>query len=264
MTPTIRGIARSRVVAAAGVLSFLAATGTAQDIVREPAAAPGLLHVGPFYVTPSFRISSLGLDTNVFYTSTDRRTDFIAHGGPGLEMVVPVHGALTLRADGTLGYLYYARTKSQRRLTGAGLGRLAYEGDRLHTGAQYSYTRSYGRLGFEVDRRVEQEQQQAQADLRYAIGSRFAIGVRGAAARHDIDAGQEFFGADLRRNLTRDAYGGAANLSYALTPRGGADRLLLRRRCRPLPSARRRARPDRKGLRDERRRAFTVSRHAGS
>jgi hypothetical protein len=170
-------------------------------------------------VTPSFRISSLGVDTNVFYTPTDRRSDFIAHGGPGLEMVVPLHGALKLRADGTLGYLYYARTESQRRLTGGGLGRLAYEGTRLHTGAQYAYTRSYGRLGFEVDRRVAQEEQRAQADLRYGIGPRFAFGVRATSARYDIDAGQEFFGADLRRNLTRDTYGGAANLSYALTPK---------------------------------------------
>ena len=139
-----------------------------------------MFHLGPFYVTPRFRIYSLGVDTNVFYTAFDRRTDFIAHGGPGLEMVVPLHGALKLRADGTIGYLYFARTASQRRLTGDGLGRLAYEGVRLTTGAQYSYTRSYGRLGFEVDRRVAQEQQQAQADLRYGIGER---GSRSASAR---------------------------------------------------------------------------------
>jgi hypothetical protein len=202
---------------AAGLVALLLAA--AQDIPPDTPDPPGLLHLGPFYVTPSFRISSLGVDTNVFYTSTERRADFIAHGGPGLEVVVPLHGALKMRADGTLGYLYYARTASQRRLTGTGLGRLAYEGVRLNTGAQYTYTRSYGRLGFEVDRRVAQEQQQAEADLRYRVGERFALGGRATAARYDVEAGQEFFGADLRRNLARDTYGGVAVLSYSLTPK---------------------------------------------
>ena len=205
---------------AASVLAwFPAPPSAAQDLPTTPPASPGLFHFGPFFVTPRFRVYSLGVDTNVFYTSTDRRTDFIAHGGPGLDMVVPLHGALKLRAEGTLGYLYYARTASQRRLTGDGLGRLAYEGVRLAAGAQYSYARSYGRLGFEVDRRVAQEQQQAQADLRYGIGPRFAVGIRATAGRHDIDDDQEFFGADPHRNLSRDTYGGAATLSYALTPK---------------------------------------------
>ena len=201
----------------------------------ETPERPGLLRAGPFYFTPRFRMSSLGVDTNVFYTATDRRADFIAHGGPGLEVVVPLHGALRLRADGTIGYLYFARTASQRRLTGDGFGRLGYEGVRLTTGAQYSYTRSYGRLGFEVDRRVAQERQQAQADLRYGIGARFAVGGRATAARNDVADGQEFFGADLRRNLTRDTYAGVAEMSYALTPKTSlvfegdhqADRFLL-------------------------------------
>jgi hypothetical protein len=185
----------------------------------EPSGQPGRFRLGPVYLTPRFRISSLGVDTNVFYTASDRRTDFIAHGGPGLEMVVPLHGDLKLRADGNLGYLYYARTASQRRLTGGALGRLAYEGLRLTTGAEYVYTRSYSRLGFEVDRRVAQRQQRAQADLRYRVGERLALGARGFGERTQLDEGQEFFGADLRRNLDRDTYGGAGNLSYALTPK---------------------------------------------
>ena len=99
---------------------------------RHPACSTSARSTSP----PASASTSLGVDTNVFYTAFDRRTDFIAHGGPGLEMVVPLHGALKLRAEGTLGYLYFARTASQRRLTGDGLGRLAYEGVRLTTGAR--------------------------------------------------------------------------------------------------------------------------------
>jgi hypothetical protein len=212
-------VAGGRLLGAGVLAAFLAAPSAATEISPEPTAPRGLFHFGPFYLTPRFRIFSLGIDTNVFYSATERRTDFIAHGGPGLEIVVPIHGPLNLRADGSLGYLYYLRTPSQRRLTGGGLGRLAHDGMRLTMGGQYSYTRSFSRLGFEVDRRVAQEIRLAQADLRYKIGARFAIGGRATATRNDVDAGQEFFGADLRRNLTRDTYAAVADFSYALTPK---------------------------------------------
>ena len=181
--------------------------------------APGRYRVGPAYFTPRFRITSLGVDTNVFYTAFDRRTDFIAEGGPGLEMVVPLRGDLKLRADGAVGYLYYARTESQRRLTGSGVARMGYEGERLQTGAQFGYVRGFNRLGFEVDRRVDQETRRAQADLRYHLGARFAFGIRGFGAREDFGEDQRFFAADPGTNLSRDSYGGAAALSYDLTPK---------------------------------------------
>ena len=158
-----------------------------------------MFHLGPFWVTPRFRIYSLGVDTNVFYTAIDRRTDFIAHGGPGLEMVVPLHGALKLRADGTIGYLYFARTESQRRLTGAGLGRLAYEGVRLHhrrrsiptpaptAGSGTRWTGAWPRTS---------------SRPRPTSATSSARGSRSASApprtRYDVDEDQEFFGADLR------------------------------------------------------------------
>jgi hypothetical protein len=193
--------------------------GPATPAASAEGAAPGLLRLGPVYLTPSLRIWSLGMDTNVFYTATNRRTDFIAHGGPGLELLVPLHGALKLRADGTVGYLYFARTESQRRLTGSAMSRLGYEGQRLNTGAQYLYTRSFSRIGIEVDRRVDMETQEARVDLRYGIGPRFLFGLRATGTRFLVEEDQGFFGADLNRNLTRDAYRAAADFGYALTPK---------------------------------------------
>jgi hypothetical protein len=212
---------RSAILAVTLLFVGLASIAPAQEEPPAPEATPppGRFRLGPVYLTPSFRISSLGLDTNVFYTATNRRTDFIAHGGPGLQLVIPLHGALKLRGDGTLGYLYYAKTESQRRLTGSGMGRLAYEGLRLNAGAQASYLNIFNRLGMEVNRRVAQDEREVQADVRYRIGARFAMGASGRATRLDVDDNQEFFGADLRTNLTRDSFLGEGTLSYALTPK---------------------------------------------
>jgi len=59
---------------------------------RAPRAA-GHVALGPFYLTPKFRIGTIGLDTNVLYTPTDRTTDISGSGGPGLELALPVGGS---------------------------------------------------------------------------------------------------------------------------------------------------------------------------
>jgi len=81
--------AAAGLLAASLLASFLAAPAVAQDTPPTPPASAGLFHLGPLYWTPRFRIHSLGVDTNVFYTSTDRRTDFIAHGGPASARTRP-------------------------------------------------------------------------------------------------------------------------------------------------------------------------------
>ena len=74
----------------------------------------------PFYLTPYLHIGTLGVDTNVFYSATERQTDFTASGGPGLEIVRPFGRESRFVVDGGLDYLYFAKTESQRRLNGYG------------------------------------------------------------------------------------------------------------------------------------------------
>ena len=66
------------------LLVLLPAPGIAQGgsdeapvpVATTPGERPGLLRAGAWYFTPYFQIGSLGVDTNVFYTATDRQTDF--------------------------------------------------------------------------------------------------------------------------------------------------------------------------------------------
>src|SRR5260221_8689613 len=113
-----------------GAACLWAAMGAAQEPAMVPQAAaiappsdrPGLWHWGPFWVTPHFRLGTIGIDTNVFYTATDRRTDFTASGGPGLSVIVPMHVARLL-IDGDLNYVYYAKTASQHQPARSGRAR---------------------------------------------------------------------------------------------------------------------------------------------
>lgn len=193
--------------------------------LQQPPAAsgsrerPGLFHIGPFYVTPRLRIGTIGLDTNVFYTATDRRTDVSASGGPGLDLVLPVKRSVLFTATAGIDYLYFLRTTSQRRLTGGGGVRGEWFGARSSLGVGRSYSRSFARPNLEVDRRISQEQWQTRADFRLRVGQRFGFATEASATRFEVDAGQTFLGADLQRNLSRDTYRGFAEISYRLTPK---------------------------------------------
>src|SRR5512147_1769950 len=118
------GVNRSRRAVCQGVLCVVALAGAAGWAEEPIAARPGLFRVGALYLTPYLNIGALGIDTNVFYTATDRQTDFTASGGPGLEIVRPFGRESRFRLDGGLDYLYFARTDSQRKLNGYGTGQL--------------------------------------------------------------------------------------------------------------------------------------------
>lgn len=179
----------------------------------------GLLRLGPVYLTPRLRIGTIGLDTNVFYTASDRRADFTASGGPGLEIVLPVRSSLRVSAEGGVDYIYFLRTESQRRLAGDGKGRVDLVGAQAGAGLEASYRRTFSRPSFEVDRRIVQDQQQARADGRLDVGTRLQVRADATATRLDVPDGQEFGGADLRRAFSRDTYFGRLTTAYRLTPK---------------------------------------------
>jgi hypothetical protein len=186
---------------------------------RPPDKPPGLLRLGPFWLNPRFNIGSLGLDTNVFYTSSDRRTDVHASGGPGLEVILPLVGDLALKGDGGLDYLYYARTPELRRLTGGGFGRVEWAGERLLAGAEHGYHLAFARPSFEVDERIEQEERRTYAELRIKAGHRLTFALEGLISRHEAEQGATFLGTDLQRTLTRRTERGFFELGYRLTPK---------------------------------------------
>jgi hypothetical protein len=205
------------------LLAFvLATTASAQEAAPPELATPqpqrpGLLRVGPFYLTPFFQIGTIGLDTNVFYTATDRQTDVMASGGPGLELVLPLGGLGRFVTRGALDYLYFVRTQSQRRLNGNGVSRLELKGSRTEVSAEEDYLQTFSRPNYEVNARVQQTQEGTRADLKRRLFGRISLMLGGSRAHNQTDPGQIYLGTDLARTLTLDSYRAAAGLGYAIT-----------------------------------------------
>jgi len=207
-----------------GVASLLGvATGTAQQPGDAPASTPapatdrpGLFHWGPFWVTPRFRLGNLGVDTNVFYTATDRQADFYASGGPGLGIVLPL-GATRLLLDGNLGYLYFARTESQRRWSDGGRARFEVGRGRARAGIEETYARTFERPSFEVDRRITTAIWTTRADFTIDFTQRTGIRAEANRQRLDVPRGQDFFGTDLGKTLSRDVNQAILGFLYHVT-----------------------------------------------
>jgi hypothetical protein len=188
-------------------------------VEERPPARPVGYRAGPFYLAPRLRIGTIGVDTNVFYTATERRSDFTAAGGPGLAIVLPVKSSVRLSLEGGADYIYFLRTRSQRRLAGDGKARVDFIGTRALAGVEGGYRRTFGRPSFEVDRRIVQDQLHARVDGLVDVGARLELRGEVTAMRLDVPAGQDFGGADLRRSLSRDSYLGRLTSAYRLTPK---------------------------------------------
>jgi hypothetical protein len=159
--------------------SALAAQEPAPSPVPSPEAGteaprPGF-PFGPFFVNPRLRIDTIGIDTNVLDTREEPRTDFVAIGGPAVEVVLPVRDTVELRAAAHGLYVYYAQTESQRRFIGGVGAALVWDTGRtlLHVGARDELR--YERLEEEVDRRLEQRDRALFSTLRRRIRGRLGL-----------------------------------------------------------------------------------------
>ncbi len=194
-------------VGAAGSVPAQEAPPAGGPAAEAGAERPGLFRAGAFYLTPYLHIGSLGVDTNVFYTPTDRQTDFTASGGPGLEVVRPFGRESRLRLDGGLDYLYFAKTESQRKLNGYGTAQLDLVGVKTRLLVEERYESSFSRPNFEVNERVQQETEGTRGFLRRNLGDRFALALFGERERTTTDS-QDYLGTDLGDTLTTDRYRG--------------------------------------------------------
>ncbi len=183
-----------------------------------PAERPGLFRLGTLYLTPYLNIGSLGVDTNVFYTPTDRQSDFMASGGPGLEIVRPLDPKANsrIRLDGGADYLYYARTDALRRWNGHGSALLELHGVKTDLVIEERWARTFSRPSYQVDARLQQETEGTRGLLKRRFAERFELALFGERQRLRADS-QDYLGTNLRQTMSEDRYDAGGELRIALT-----------------------------------------------
>lgn len=210
-------IAAGRLLAGVVSLAVFGSPAAAQSTETPAPARPGRFRVGPFYLTPTFHVGTIGLDTNVFYTATDRTTDVSASGGPGVDLVLPLGGSGRFFASGNLDYLYFVKTESQRKLRWNATSGFDFKGVRTLFHLEEAYRQTFGRPSYEVDERVAQTEEGTHLDLKRRLFGRIAIRVIGKRARFRTESDQYYLGNELSATLTRDEYLARGGLDYAIT-----------------------------------------------
>jgi hypothetical protein len=178
---------------------------------------PGRFRMGPFYLTPKFHVQNIGLDTNVFYTPTDRQTDVMASGGPGLDLVLPVGPTGTIYGRGILDYLYFVRTPSQRRLNGSVSTGADFQGARTQLTAEQLWGRAFSRPSYQVNERIETYSESSRLNFRRGLFGRLYLRGEGSRLRSDIEQSVDYLGTDLRQTLSETRYLAGGGLEYAIT-----------------------------------------------
>jgi hypothetical protein len=179
---------------------------------------PGLIRIGPIYLTPRLRIGPVGLDTNTLWIPSHQPIDFRAVGGPGLEIVVPM-GPARLQVDGGSTYTYYLKNETQRRWGGDGRARLSWNRGKLDASAEESFRRDYNRPSFEVDRRIVFDTWLTAANFVIAPHSRTGLMLDLSRFVFDVPDHPDFAGTDLTRTLSRTEYKAVAMPRIRLTPK---------------------------------------------
>jgi hypothetical protein len=206
------------------ILSLAALPGSAQTPTPSPtpagedkhSGAPlGQFTAGPFIITPTFRIGTLAVDTNVRYRR-DKTADFVASGGPGLDIALPFRDHWKLDLQGSSEYYYFRETKELRRWTGGGGVALLWETTGTRGSIFTRLLRDFSRPNFEVDSRIASDQLVARGELERDLG-RLTLRTDLSYGATKVQPGQEFRGADLSAALTIDRYGASADLRYRLT-----------------------------------------------
>jgi hypothetical protein len=139
------------------------------------------MNIGPIYFAPTFELSNLGVDNNV-YNDEDNPVNDIT-GTLGMRSLVGVHygESLILQVTQNNQYNYFRRERSERSIDNNLSVVLEMRTAFFRPWARWNRTKSSQRLGFEIDERAEKKT--PVFDFGADINAAFRLGVSVAARR---------------------------------------------------------------------------------
>lgn len=179
--------------------------------------ASAKVHIGPFAVTPSIAVTSVGVDTNVFNDWENPKSDFTATLTPAADVWLRLGPArLNLKAAGS--YLYFAQYSDQRGFGTTDSARLELPLLHLRPWVGGSFMTVRDRPGYEIDLRLRRTETSVSGGVDLPLSRRTTIGASLTRTRVNYDSGETFLGVSVRQELNRTTTVGTASFRYALTP----------------------------------------------
>jgi len=175
-------------------------------------------HVGPFYLTPGVRLKELGVDSNVFNSAGEQKSDFTFTVAPMVNVSVPMARRALLTTTLASDLVWYAHYETERSVNPQVTARGEVYLNRITLFGEGSQLSTRQRPNYEIDARSRRADQTVSTGARVALTSKFSVevGAHRDEIRYDNDA--EFDATNLQRTLNRDSRGVQLTARHRLTP----------------------------------------------
>ncbi len=205
-------------LAALLVLALLAAApapAAAQE-ERDP-AAEARFRIGPLAFTPALKLTTIGVDTNVFNQWEDPKRDFTFQGGPSVDWWFRA-GRARLRGTAAVEYLFFKTYANQRGLNPRADVVFELPLFRVVPYVGITAASSRDRPGYEIDARARHRELAYKGGLLFRFSTRTTLDVGFHRGGTRFDGDEVFLGSYLAEVLNRDTDIAKATFRYALTP----------------------------------------------
>lgn len=173
---------------------------TSQKI--EEVRSTARVRSGIFYLTPSFRLDRLGMDTNVFNNAGQQR-DFVAAASPRVDLWIPLQRRVLFETVVVAGAEYFHKFAGERSLNPEVRSRLEVAAGPVTLFGAGRLLRTRQRPTFEIDLRAQRNEYEVEGGLRLELTRRLALDLAGAWERLRFDADEFFEGTFLAATLNR-------------------------------------------------------------
>ncbi len=179
--------------------------------------ATAKMNIGPIYFAPTFELSNLGVDNNVFNDEDNPRSDIT--GTLGMRSLVGVHygESLILQVTQNNQYNYFRRYRSERSIDNSLSIVLEMRTRFFRPWARWNRSKSSQRLGFEIDERAEKKTPVFDFGADFNAAFRLGVSVAARRGRLRFKDTEEYRGQNLSDVLDQqnDVY--QSLLRYQLT-----------------------------------------------
>ena len=182
-------------------------------------AAEAAIHLGPLALAPTISLTSVGVDTNVFFEpeSSEPQKDFTFTLTPKTEAWLRL-GRTWLMGTGEEGFVYYRKYMTERADNHRYSASWRIPFNRLTITPGFVYANVHERPGFEIDARSRRRDLTAFLAGSFRIGAKTELQGRVERLDVDFDKAEVFRGDRLFFELNRTTLTRGVLLRHRLTP----------------------------------------------
>jgi hypothetical protein len=160
------------------------------------------IKIGVVGLAPTFSVTNLGVDTNVFYSTTSPQSDFTVTGSPALGVWLRTQRGL-LSVNGRIDLVYFNKFASERSVNGFGSAGYEYRFNRLRPFFRFDALNTRERPGYEIDIRARRFENTFTAGLDFRVASKTFLALSGRRQHVNYAGDAVFSGQPLNQAFNR-------------------------------------------------------------